>query len=142
MFKHVGIASTNAFGSCDLDTRPPEMERSTLRSQVQRCPSCGFCAVEVKDFDQRYSAILESEAYQKQLIAPECPELALTFLCAGMLAEGVTRHQEAGWLFLRAAWVCDDHKRDELARRCRCRAADQFIAAMAQAPMEGQAGAP
>ena len=41
-FEYTGIASTNAFGPTDLDTQPPEMERSTIDAWVQRCPQCGY----------------------------------------------------------------------------------------------------
>ncbi len=34
---HRGIMSTNAFGSPDLDLRPPEMERSTMGSILRGC---------------------------------------------------------------------------------------------------------
>jgi hypothetical protein len=39
--EYTSIGSTNAFGSPDLDTRPPEMQRSTIFAWVQRCPECG-----------------------------------------------------------------------------------------------------
>ena len=35
------IMSTNAFGSPDLDLRPPPMERFTIDHWVQECPHCG-----------------------------------------------------------------------------------------------------
>ena len=142
VFSHTGISSTNIMGSCDLDTRPPEMARSTLFAQVQRCPSCGYCAGEAKEFDERYRAVIEGEAYQRQLRAAHCPELASSFICAGLLRESVSEHRQAGWLFLSAAWVCDDNQHTELARHWRSRAADQFIAAIAQGESLGeQAGA-
>jgi hypothetical protein len=141
-FRHRGIGSTNTFGSCDLDTRPPEMARSTLFAHVQRCPSCGYCAVEARQFDERYGCVLESEAYRKQLNAADCPELASSFVCAGMLLEAVGHHQEAGWKFLKAAWVLDDNHADELALQRRGQAADRFIAALAHgASLMDQAGA-
>ena len=37
------IRSTNTMGPPDLDTRPAEMERSTINYWIQTCPSCGFC---------------------------------------------------------------------------------------------------
>ena len=37
-----GIASTNSFGSPDLDLRPPEMQRSTMGQWIQQCPKCGY----------------------------------------------------------------------------------------------------
>ncbi len=126
-FTHEGLSSTNAFGSPDLDMRPPEMARSTLRSQVQCCPSCGFCAVHVNDFDERFREVMAGENYQQQLKASDYPELASAFICAGRLSESIGQHRQAGWAFLKAAWVLDDHRLDGLARRWRSCAADQFM---------------
>ena len=39
---HFEVTSTNTFGAPDLDTRPPEMMRSTMDMWVQECPSCGY----------------------------------------------------------------------------------------------------
>jgi len=41
--EHTVIGSTNAFGSPDLDLRPPEMQRSTITHRVQRCPTRATC---------------------------------------------------------------------------------------------------
>lgn len=41
--------STNQFGSPDLDTRAPEMARSTMFMWVKCCPSCGYCASDVSE---------------------------------------------------------------------------------------------
>ena len=38
------IGSTNSFGSCDLDLRPPEMQRSTMCHWIEVCPYCGYVA--------------------------------------------------------------------------------------------------
>lgn len=141
-FRHDAVGSTNCFGACDLDTRPPEMARSTLHTHVQRCPSCGYCAADATVFDERYRPVIASEDYQKQLHAAECPELASAFGCAGMLSESVGINQEAAWLFLRAAWVCDDQNLTEQARHWRNRAADLFVQVIGRGESLGnQAGA-
>ena len=36
------VGSTNAFGSPDLDLRPPEMKRSALLKSIQYCGHCGY----------------------------------------------------------------------------------------------------
>ena len=43
------LTSTNAFGSPDLDLRPPQMKRGTMPLWVQECPSCGYTAEDVSD---------------------------------------------------------------------------------------------
>ena len=42
------LTSTNAFGSMDLDTRPPEMQRSTMCYWLHECPECGYVASDMK----------------------------------------------------------------------------------------------
>jgi hypothetical protein len=118
------------------------MARSTLHGQVQRCPACGYCAVEADDFDERFRAVIESESYREHLNAADYPKLASSFICAGMLFEAIGQQGEAGWAYLKAAWVLDDHKKDRLARHWRSRAAEQFLAAIGRDELLGdQAGA-
>lgn len=85
--------------------------------------------MDVSKFTPELRPFIESEAYQGQLKSADCPALASFFVCAGMLREVAGDHEMAGWLFLKAAWVCDDKERDDLARQWRSHAADQFLAA-------------
>ncbi len=128
VFTHQALASTNAFGSPDLDTRPPEMQRSTMRAWIQRCPSCGFCARDASKFDARFRVAMDTSCYRSQLTDARFPELASTFLCSGMLAEAVGQREDSGWCYLRAAWILDDASKDELAKLWRSKAADAFLA--------------
>jgi hypothetical protein len=132
VFTHGTWASTNAFGSPDLDTRPPEMRRSTMHTWIQRCPSCGFCSRDVTKFDDRFRAVMSGPPYRLQLADTRYPDLASTFICEAMLVEAVARRDEAGWAYLQAAWVLEDAKKDDLARNCRSRAADIFLVLLAE----------
>ncbi|GAG60973.1 unnamed protein product [marine sediment metagenome] len=60
-------SSFNAFGSCDLDTRPPEMQRSTMQYWTQRCPDCGYCAIDISVSEENMVEIVKSSKYQNQL---------------------------------------------------------------------------
>jgi hypothetical protein len=124
------LASTYTFGSPDLDTRPPELQRSTMHAWIQRCPSCGYCSRDVAEFDHRLRPVLESAEYRSQLTNAVYPELTSTFICAGMFAEAAGRQADAGWAYLPAAWTLDDANKDELARVWRRRAADKFLAVL------------
>ncbi len=130
-FSHQTLASTNASGSPDLDTRPPEMRRSTMDAWVQRCPSCGYCAQDASKFDDRFRAVVNSSEYRAQLADTRLPELAGTFVCMGMLADASARPDDAGWTYLHAAWVLDDARKDDLAREWRGKAADRWLAVLA-----------
>ncbi len=138
VFKHHVLASTNTFGSCDLDTRPPEMQRSTMSTWIQRCPSCGYSARDITQFNAGMAPVLHGPEYQAHLTDPRYPDLANHFLCAAMLMQAVGQAADAGWAMLHAAWVLDDAKKDELARLCRSDAADSFVAALAAGETLGQ----
>jgi hypothetical protein len=115
VFTHHTVASSYTFGSPDLDTRPPEMQRSTMHAWIQRCPSCGYCSHDASEFDARFREVVESAEYRSQLADTCCPEVASTFICARMLAEAAGRGADAGWAYLHAAWALDDANKDELA---------------------------
>ncbi len=130
VFTHHTLGSTYAFGSPDLDTRPPELQRSTMHAWIQRCPSCGYCSRDVAEFDSRFRPVIESAPYRSELGDARYPELASTFICAGMLAEAGKQQADAGWAYLHAAWTLDDANKDELARVWRGRAVDKFLAVL------------
>jgi len=73
---------------------------------------------------------MEGAEYGSQLADSRYPELASTFVCAGMLAAAGGRRADAGWAYLHAAWTLDDANKDELARVWRRRAADKFLAVL------------
>jgi hypothetical protein len=127
VFNHPNLGSTYTFGSPDLDTRPPELQRSTMHAWIQGCPSCGYCSRDVAEFDHRLRPVLESAKYRSQLTDTVYPELTSTFICAGMLVEAAGRQADAGWAYLQAAWSLDDANKEELARVWRGKAADKFL---------------
>lgn len=108
VFASRGLMSTNSFGSADLDTRPPEMRRSTMDVWVIRCPSCGYCAKRISVFDDRLRPVLESLAYRSQLGDANFPELASTFICHEMLLASAGERYLAAWAHLHAAWCLED----------------------------------
>jgi hypothetical protein len=131
VFTHHALASTTSFGSPDLDTRPSEMQRSTMHAWIQRCPSCGYCSRDASKVDDKVRAVLDSSEYRSQLADTRYPELASSFVCSGMLADASAHPDRAGWAYLHAAWVLDDARSDELARLWRGKAADRFLAVVA-----------
>lgn len=141
MSQHTVILSTNRFGAPDLDTRPPEMMRSTMRHWIRCCPHCGYCAGEVAKGPPLARQVTISEAYQKQLINAAFPELANHFLCSAMIMAAVENYPAAGMDCLRAAWACDDAQSPTAAAECRNRAITNFQAArVAGMRLGGQPG--
>ena len=117
---HDVLMSTNAFGSPDLDLRPPSMERETLQHQIQECPACGYCAPELNEaVPARAREVMDLAPYQTLRKSRRYPELASRFLRAALLAEGAREPETAFHHALRAAWDCDDAGRLEAAAECR-----------------------
>ncbi len=129
-YKYTGIGSTNTFGSPDLDTRPPEMKRSTIFTWVKRCPECGYCASDISKAPDHARSVVRSAKYKEQLADPAMPELANSFLCKSIIDESAGAYTSAAWALIHAAWVCDDGDKPEYAKMCRSKAADMIIKAM------------
>jgi hypothetical protein len=125
------LASTNQLEPPDLDTRPGEQLRSTLRWWVQRCPACGYCAPSIAEGPAGAARVVKTRAYQALLAraTPDgatTPPLAIEFLCASLVLEHTGALADAGWQALYAAWASDDAQDDETALTCREHALELF----------------
>ena len=127
---HIGeyseMGSTNAFGSPDLDTRPPEMERSTISYRIQICPNCFYCGPDISKGDPRIKDMVEGEEYKKVGHDLDFPDKAAGFLCHSHILDRLGKYQEAAWACLHAAWYCDDDEMELAAGLCREKAFDAF----------------
>lgn len=129
--EYTEIDSTMVFDSPDLDSRPPEMMRSTIFAWVQCCPACGYCAEDVSKAPKQAKVIVKSTQYQAQLADPAMPEMANHFLCQAMIHEHAGDYAAAAWAIVHAARVCDDEEKSESAKICRIRAANMVLRAIA-----------
>ena len=127
--KHTVVASTSVFGSSDLDTRPPELERATLPWRVQTCPCCGYCAPDLSESIEKAAEVVQRDSYQQQLKSEEFPRLANAFLCLSMIHENVGDFVSAGWDTIHASWACDDGGAEAGAIKCRKMAVDRLLRA-------------
>lgn len=116
-------ASTNSFGSPDLDTRPAGDYRFALNMLlVKKCKNCGYCNDKLDKPFENLNGIIQSDEYQSQL-ANECfPEKANEFLCKSILLEKNNELYKAAWASLHAAWSCDDSENHKQSKYCRKRA--------------------
>ncbi len=124
--EHYVITSTSYFGSSDLDTRPPELLRYSIKMWIQLCPSCGFSAPDISEKIENAKDIVFSKSYQNQLNNPNFPKTANAFLCYSMICENINDFKKAGWGCVQAAWICDDEKKDDIAKICRKKAIELF----------------
>ena len=116
------MGSTNSMGLPDLDTRPPEMMRSTMNLWIETCPSCGYCAPDITEKMGAAAEIVHRDAYKQQLSSTKFPKLANAFLCSSLIQEDDQEYVGAGWAAIHAAWACDDAGTDAAAVKCRKRA--------------------
>jgi len=116
---HMEIMSTNSFGAPDLDTRPAEMQRSTIGSLVQRCPGCGYCADRIDKRRPGGRGVVDAQHYREQLECADRPELSNSFICAAMILETAGDLSGAAWHTIHAAWACDDEGEIDAAVSCR-----------------------
>ena len=105
-----GLMSTNAFGSPDLDTRPPEMKRSTMDFWLQECPHCGYVASSLEKAINCEIGYLSSSEYKDFPASSPVSELAQRFVKKARIAAKGEDYLEAFWGYLHAAWASDDEE--------------------------------
>lgn len=117
--EYMVITSTNAFGPMDLDTRPPEMKRSTMGCWVHTCPVCGYTAVDVSDETTIGREFVNSEAYRSCDGIAFASDLAKAFYRHYMILMMEDNEEKAFWALLHAAWASDDKRDDASAAAAR-----------------------
>jgi hypothetical protein len=128
--KHTVIGSTNAFGSPDLDLRPPMMQRATMRHWVQECPNCGYANHSIEEKLPNAEATLSSEAYKEIKTGPLKGTLIGRFLRASLISKGALDLDAAANYALNAAWAADDSRDIDAAISHRNLAADLMLASL------------
>ena len=116
------LASTNSFGSHDLDQRPPEMKRHTMSHWLHECPSCGFVGPELKGGDRSEAAFVASSVYQSVRGDESFNATQRRFLLGAMLAARSEKYERAFQNTLSAAWEADDRRNADMARSLRLKA--------------------
>lgn len=100
--------STNSCGSPDLDTRPPEMERSTMHAWLQYCPYCQYVAEDIASATDLPKDFLSSKQYLDFGIHKPNSDLLKEYLLKARISQRLGDHQSAFWDYIHAAWVADD----------------------------------
>ena len=98
------VGSTNAFGSPDLDLRPPEMKRSALLMSIQYCGHCGYAAWDLEE------SITQTDEL-KQLLSEDLDknDKSQIFERAAQIARiNGSDGMDTFFLYLCAAWCADD----------------------------------
>jgi len=123
------LSSTTFIGARDLDGRPNGPARWAIEFSVQRCPGCGYCAVDLEELRANAGRAVADTAYADVLKDSSMPALARHFYCAALVAVAAEEPGRAAQHYMEAAWACDDAEAAERARFCRLRAAEMLAAA-------------
>lgn len=122
------LASTNTFGSPDLDLRPSEMMRSTMGWWLRECPHCGYVSKSLEDRTRVDRQWLRREEYLNCDGIGFSAKLAKRFYKFYLINVADGSHGAAFYAALHAAWVCDDKEDRENAVHCRKLALEQMDA--------------
>jgi len=125
----MGNLSLGNVGTRDLDGRPTHILRSSVYLWIQRCPSCGYCAPEIAEGEERDRIIVKQQEYRSQLNNNAYPETANAFLCHSIVMQSRKLFADAAWATVFAAWICDDNNYSDSAFKCRGDAINLFEAA-------------
>ena len=139
---HDVVGSSYSHGSSDLDTRPPEMTRSTIYYSIQRCPSCGYCASDLSECNGDVKFHVESNEYQEIIRNKAIPKVAASFLALSYEKQQTHQYSESAWTAIYAAWICDEKNKQKASKECRKKAISMIENANAYSQNMGdQAGA-
>jgi hypothetical protein len=90
----------------DLDMRPGEPARSTLRDWIQICPRCGAAAPDLAALPSTARAVVESDEYRK--LSTAALEETLPFRRWALICERTGDRPQRAEALLQAAWAADD----------------------------------
>ena len=116
------LGSTNACGYMDLDTRPPEMERTDALYNVQECKTCGFVAYDLSSKTKIKKEYLNSVRYKECDQIEFVSKFSKMFYRMYLIKLEEENYQIAFWCLLRCSWSADDVSDDknsiEIRKRC------------------------
>ena len=90
----------------DLDMRPGEPARSTLRDWIQICPTCGAAAPDLAALPSTARAVVDSEEYRT--LTTSAPEETLPFRRWALICQRTGDRPAQAEALLQAAWAADD----------------------------------
>ena len=106
----------------DLDLRPGEPVRGTMRWWLQQCPRCGYAAPSIAKAHPAAAQAVGAAPSRALLADSSHPPLGRRFLAWAHVLEETGALHAAAEATLQAAWVADDLNRPDLARPWRLEA--------------------
>ena len=90
----------------DLDMRPGEPTRSSLRNWIQVCPKCAASAPALGDLPATAGSVVHSDEYRA--LSTAVPEETLPFRRWALICERLGNRPQQTEALLQAAWAADD----------------------------------
>lgn len=90
----------------DLDMRPGEPARSTLRDWIMVCPNCGAAAPDLAALPASARSVVESDKYR--MLSTSVLEETLPFQRWALILAGLGDRAGQAEALLQAAWAADD----------------------------------
>ncbi|MCB8878814.1 hypothetical protein ACELLULO517_01105 [Acidisoma cellulosilytica] len=119
--------------SPDLDFRPGEPARSTLRHWVAVCSGCGAAAPDLAKLTEADAAVVRNDP-EYAALRDQAPAFARHFLLWALLSQRRDDPWPAAEALLQAAWAADDAEDAEWARLWRAQAAELWPGSRAVQP--------
>lgn len=124
-FEHdyFAVGSTNTFGgSADLDSRPPEMLRSTMKYWIEECPQCGYVSSDISRKADIAASFLKTEGYLICEGHEFVSDLAQRFYRQYLIRKENNDTENEYYALLHCIWACDDSEDTANAKECRKKA--------------------
>ena len=114
------VTSTNAFGYSDLDSRPPEMMRSTMLYNVMVCPKCHYANYDItKKIYKMDEEWLKDEEYLAIVKDKKISKFGKAFMLCAHLQYKAGHKNEAAYDYLSASWMLEDDRYLSMAKVAR-----------------------
>lgn len=124
------LGSSNTLGYPDLDTRPPEMYRSTMKNWILECPHCGYVAKNLKEELKINEDYLKSNKYKTCNGINFKSDLSKNFYKRYLIESENSEDINAYFALLYCAWACDDSEdleNSKFTRQLAIELADKII---------------
>ena len=102
------LASTNSFGSMDLDTRQPERARTDQLYNAQECKNCGYVSYDLSQKTKIKQEFLKTDKYKKCDNIEFVSEFSKMFYKMYLIDLENKKNKNAFWSLMRCIWSTDD----------------------------------
>ena len=128
--KHMDLASSNSYGSPDLDLRRPGMIRYTMGQWVQECPDCGYVARDLEEKNPlgkaKVKTVMATPAYRNGAPFKFSSAQAKTFYRKYLLDLAHGNSEQSLHSLLCCVWSCDDDEDEDAAKVVKLYTGQQF----------------